>query len=124
MNVEQRRIALRLYQRATALLANLPARREAAQAAEDEDAELMGRPAREINVDPLIEVPTPLLEAVLGQVGDAVPEHVAPRVASYRLHCRRVRGLGSTNVLADQLLSVLEAAGIAPDPGVPAETAE
>lgn len=114
LNKEQLRIALRLKARAEKLIAGAAERLVALQAEEDEDAELTGRQARDMKIEPIVEIPFPLLDAILTEIV-AVPEDaaVAETVQSYRKSVKFFRGIGTTNVIGWQLLKVIEAAGIA-----------
>jgi hypothetical protein len=110
LNDEQKRIANRLRERCEKLLKEAPARVKARQDAEDADAAKSGRQARDITIDPIVEIPYPLLVAILDEIGDAVPEDCAEHVASYRQSCEFFKNTGTTNVLAWQLLKVMGAA--------------
>lgn len=112
LNKEQLRIALRLKARAEKLQAAVPARLEVVQADEDADAETTGRQARDMSVEPIVEIGFPLLAAILEEIGDAPPEEVAETVQSYRKSCKFFKNRGTTNVHAWQLLKVMEAAGV------------
>src|SRR5438045_3625902 len=105
MNAEESRIAHRLRDKAGKLLADLPERLTAAQQHEDEEAELFNRPAREIKIEPLIEVPTPILQCLLNDIGEKhLDSAVLGHVMSYRRHCKFMKGLGHTNVVAAQFI--------------------
>lgn len=110
LNDAQKRIVDRLQARCEKLLKEAPARVAVLQAAEDKDAEKTGRQAQDIEINPVVEIPYPVLVELLNEIGDAPPEDVAETCQSYRQSCEFFRNKGTTNVLAWQLLKVIGAA--------------
>lgn len=116
MDEEHKTLALWIRKHAETLMADLPGRLSAAQEAEDKNAKRIGRMPQRVKIEPLVEIPTPVLAAVLAEIKESDSE----TVASYRKHCENWPDSGTTNVRADQLLSVLDAAGVKEHAAAPA----
>jgi hypothetical protein len=115
MTEEHKTVALWIRKHAEQLIEALPARQKVAQVAEDREAKIVGRMPQMIRFEPLVEIPTPVLAAILAEVKEETET-----VASYRKHCEMWPDSGTTNVRADQLLKVLDAAGLKEQATAPA----